>query len=74
MKLNEEREYLDLLESIITHGEKRLDRTGVGTYALYGVTLEYDISDNRIRRDNLQSNRKQVAPSKIGRASCRERV
>ena len=48
MKLNEEHEYLDLLESIITHGEKRLDRTGVGTYALYGVTLEYDISDNRI--------------------------
>lgn len=48
MKLNEEREYLDLLESIITHGEKRLDRTGVGTYALYGVTLEYDIRDNRI--------------------------
>ena len=48
MRLNEEHEYLSLLESIITHGEKRLDRTGVGTYALYGVTLEYDIRDNRI--------------------------
>lgn len=35
--------YLDLLRKILTHGNRRLDRTGVGTTALFTEVLEYDL-------------------------------
>lgn len=37
------RQYLDLLERILEHGETRGDRTGVGTYSLFGEELEFDL-------------------------------
>lgn len=48
MKENEELAYLSLLDEILTKGEKRLDRTGVGTLAVFGKTLEFDLKDNRL--------------------------
>lgn len=43
-----ERQYLDLLEAVWTRGDERLDRTGVGTRSLFGPTLRFDLSDDRV--------------------------
>ena len=39
-----EHQYLDILEEILAHGDKRMDRTGVGTLALFGRHMRYDVS------------------------------
>ncbi len=38
-----ERAYLDLLEKLLTKGKLRQERTGVGTYSLFGEQLRFDI-------------------------------
>ncbi len=43
-----ERQYLDLLEAVWTRGDERRDRTGVGTRSLFGPTLRFDLSDDRV--------------------------
>ncbi len=43
-----ERQYLDLLEAVWTTGDERRDRTGVGTRSLFGPTLRFDLSDERV--------------------------
>lgn len=37
--------YLNLLEKVLTNGEKKDDRTGVGTYSLFGQKLEFNIDE-----------------------------
>ena len=37
------RNYLDLLREVYLYGNKRMDRTGVGTSALFGRQLRYDL-------------------------------
>ena len=37
--------YLDLVRTILTHGEIRADRTGVGTLSIFGPRLEIDLRD-----------------------------
>jgi thymidylate synthase len=44
----EERAYLDLLTKIINLGDERLDRTGVGTYSLFGSQLRFSLENNQI--------------------------
>jgi thymidylate synthase len=39
------RQYLDLLETVLTTGEPRDDRTGVGTLSLFGWQTRYDLAD-----------------------------
>jgi len=39
-----ERAYLDLLAEILTTGERRGDRTGVGTLGLFGRQMRFDLS------------------------------
>ena len=41
----EEQKYIDLMYKIINKGEKRIDRTKVGTNSLFGETLTYDLKD-----------------------------
>ncbi|CAG8464015.1 1071_t:CDS:10 [Ambispora leptoticha] len=41
--------YLNLLKMIIENGETRLDRTGVGTKALFGCQTRFDLRDTNIR-------------------------
>lgn len=41
---NEEHFYLDLIQNILENGEERIDRTGVGTFSLFGTRLEFDLS------------------------------
>jgi thymidylate synthase len=43
--LHPERQYLDLLQELLDHGDTRVDRTGVGTRALFGRTLRFDLAE-----------------------------
>ena len=36
--------YLDLLRHVLTHGERREDRTGVGTLGVFGAQTRHDLS------------------------------
>jgi thymidylate synthase len=40
-----ERQYLDLLAEVLTQGEERGDRTGVGTLGLFGRSMRFDLAD-----------------------------
>ena len=43
----EERQYLDLIKSILDGGLPRMDRTQVGTLSLFGKTLKFNLRQNR---------------------------
>lgn len=40
-----EQQYLDLIEDILRNGDDRVDRTGVGTRAVFGRTLDINLQD-----------------------------
>ena len=37
-------QYTDLVNDILMHGEKRVDRTGVGTLSVFGRTMRFDLA------------------------------
>lgn len=39
-----ERAYLELMTQVLEHGDRRVDRTGVGTLSLFGAMLRFDLS------------------------------
>jgi len=41
-------QYLDLMRHIWDYGDQRMDRTGVGTRAVFGVQLRFDLADGAI--------------------------
>ncbi len=43
-----ENQYLDLLEQVLTRGDERVDRTGVGTKSLFGAMIWFDLSDGTV--------------------------
>jgi thymidylate synthase len=43
-----EGQYLDLMRRIWTEGDERSDRTGVGTRAIFGAELRFDLSDGQM--------------------------
>ncbi len=43
-----EKQYLDLMRHIWTQGDERVDRTGVGTRAVFGATMRFDLTENAI--------------------------
>lgn len=38
-------QYLDLLDRVLRHGDPRIDRTGVGTRAVFGHQMRFDLAD-----------------------------
>jgi len=45
MSRHPETQYLDLMTHLIQHGDRRIDRTGVGTLATFGAMMRFDLSD-----------------------------
>ncbi len=45
---NDEKNYLKLLNKILTSGEESLDRTGVGTFRLFGEKLSFSLENDAI--------------------------
>ena len=45
MARHPEYQYLDLLEHLLEKGDRRIDRTGVGTLSAFGAMMRFDISD-----------------------------
>ncbi|MBX5014948.1 thymidylate synthase [Rhizobium lentis] len=45
MARHQEQQYLDLVEHVLRNGDKRIDRTGVGTLASFGAMMRFDMSD-----------------------------
>ncbi len=43
-----EHQYLDLMRRIWTQGDERKDRTGVGTRAIFGTMLRFDLGDEKM--------------------------
>ncbi len=43
-----EQQYLDLLARVLDKGDERIDRTGIGTRALFGELLRFDLSGGQV--------------------------
>ena len=48
MKVTEENKYINIVSDIIHNGSRHTDRTGVGTRALFGKMMEFDLTDGKI--------------------------
>lgn len=46
MDNKEEQQYLNLINKVLTYGAERDDRTGIGTYSLFGETMRFSLSSH----------------------------
>lgn len=45
MTNNVDKQYIDLLKDVLENGTKKADRTGVGTYSVFGRMMRFDMSE-----------------------------
>lgn len=45
MPRHPEYQYLDIIEHLLEKGDRRIDRTGVGTLSMFGAMMRFDLSD-----------------------------
>lgn len=45
MARHPEYQYLDLIQYVLEKGDRRIDRTGVGTLSVFGAMMRFDLSD-----------------------------
>ncbi|OAP38428.1 thymidylate synthase [Sinorhizobium glycinis] len=45
MRRHPEYQYLDLIQHLLDNGDRRIDRTGVGTLSMFGAMMRFDLSD-----------------------------
>ena len=43
-----EHQYLDLMAHVLERGDRRIDRTGVGTLSVFGAMARFDLSDGQV--------------------------
>ena len=48
MPRHPEYQYLDLMSHLLENGDRRIDRTGVGTLSTFGALLRFDLSDGAV--------------------------
>lgn len=48
MPRHPEYQYLDLMSHVLEKGDRRIDRTGVGTLSAFGAMLRFDLSDGTV--------------------------
>jgi len=48
MNHHPEYQYLRIMDRLLTHGDRRVDRTGVGTLSLFGEMMRFDLSDGTL--------------------------
>lgn len=48
MTVNPDLQYHALVERILTEGDRRIDRTGVGTLAVFGAMARFDLSEGHV--------------------------
>ena len=69
--------YHNLMRHVLENGIDKSDRTGTGTRSVFGYQMRFDLSQGfpllTTKKLHLHSIIHEL-PSKIGRASCRERV
>lgn len=47
---HEEHQYLKLIQKIIDTGAKKSDRTGVGTFSIFGTQMRFSLRDGKAKR------------------------